>query len=168
MSNQTLGIKFLNPLPINININFGAPPPQPTPPEIHGVFTWQQGDFIFRGENMANTMQAGSKAKLSVQWVDKFNNPAKVDGPTAWDTTDDTIATFTPDSTDPNALSGEVESVGPIGTVQIQATADADMGAGTQSITAICDISVIAGEASGGTITFTPEASSVKTLHKKK
>jgi hypothetical protein len=50
--------------------------------------------------------------------------------------------------------SGNLHALGPIGPVQIQATADADLGEGTRSITAMLDVTVIAGEASAGSIGF--------------
>ena len=108
---------------------------------------------------MSNTMQAGSYATLSIKWVDSHGNPAKVDGATVWASSDDSIATVTVATG--NDLIANVHSVGPIGNVQAQATADADLGEGTKSITAVCDITVIAGEASGGEIDFSQGSSQV-------
>ena len=101
---------------------------------------------------MSNTMQAGSIATLSISWVDQYGNPAPVDGATKWQSSDESVLTVEVASGNP--LIANVYSQGPIGPAQIQATADADMGAGKQSITATCDISVIAGQASGGEIGF--------------
>lgn len=103
---------------------------------------------------MASTLQSGQTATAKVAWVDVHGNPATVDGPTDWQTTDSAILTATVDPTDSTIAS--VVSVGPIGPAQLQATADADMGAGVQTITAILDVTVIAGQASAGTITLTP------------
>lgn len=108
---------------------------------------------------MSNTMQAGSYATLSIAWTDSHGNPATVDGPTKWAGSDDSIATV--EVATGNPLIANVHSLGPIGPVQIQATADADLGQGVKSITATCDISVIAGEASGGEITFNQSGSQV-------
>lgn len=105
---------------------------------------------------MSNSMAINTTATLSVEWVDQAGNPATVDGDTSWASSDDTIATVTVDGTD--SLKASVNSTSKIGPVQIQATVDADLGTGVKTITAVCDISVIAGEAFGGTITFTPPA----------
>ena len=102
---------------------------------------------------MSNTMQSKSIATLSVQWVDQGGNPAPVDGPTQWASSDESICTI--EVATGNPLIANIHSVGPIGPVQFQATADADMGAGVTSITATCDVNVIAGQASAGTINFT-------------
>lgn len=99
-----------------------------------------------------NTMQSGQYATLSVQWVDQGGNPAKVDGPTTWASSDETICTI--EVSEGNPLIANIHSVGPIGPVQFQATADADMGQGVRTITATCDVSVITGEAYAGEINF--------------
>ena len=104
---------------------------------------------------MANTMQTGTYATLSIEWVDAGGNPAKVDGPTTWASSDETIATATVATGNPQICN--VHSLGPIGPVQFQATADADMGTGVRTITSTCDVSVISGEAVGGTMTFTQQ-----------
>ena len=46
-----------------------------------------------------------------------------------------------------------VRTVGPIGQVQVTATADADLGAGVRNIVTPLDIVVVAGEAMSGAIT---------------
>ena len=104
---------------------------------------------------MSDTMPSGSTASLSIAWIDAAGNPATVDGPTAWESSDEAVVTLEASA---DSLTATVTSVGPVGPVQVQATADADMGSGIKTITAICDINVIAGEAVGGTITFTPTA----------
>lgn len=139
---------------VNLNVNVNVVP-QPPAPEYRAIFTFTMGQFVFKGENLMNTMQAGSYATLSVQWVDSHGNPAKVDGPTEWVSSDEDIATV--EVAVGNPLIANVKSAGPIGPVQIQATADADLGEGVKTITATCDISVIAGEASGGEINFSQQ-----------
>ena len=46
-----------------------------------------------------------------------------------------------------------MRTVGPIGQVQVTATADADLGAGVRNIVTPLDIVVVAGEAMSGAIT---------------
>jgi hypothetical protein len=116
------------------------------------VFTFQFGDFIFRGENMDGTMQVGTYATLSVQWNDSKGNPAKVDGPTKWESTAPDTVQVTVSTGNP--LISNLFAPGPVGTADIHATADADMGEGTKSVTATCKITVISGEAVAGDIKF--------------
>jgi hypothetical protein len=47
-------------------------------------------------------------------------------------------------------------SVGPTGNVQVQASADADMGDGMKPVTSVMDITIIGGEAEGGNIELKP------------
>jgi hypothetical protein len=141
-----LGISFLTPLVVQ-HVR--------QEPGYRAIFTFTLGRFVFKGENMANTMQAGTSANLAIEWVDEFGNAAAVDGPTTWASSNETVLTL---EVAADSNSAVCTSVGPIGPVQVQATADADLGTGIKSITATCDINVIAGEASGGTISFTPAA----------
>ena len=103
---------------------------------------------------MAATMQAGSRATVSVEWKDTGGNIVKVDGPTTWassvpGTVECTVSTGNPQI-------ANLFAPGPVGAAQIQATADADLGEGTKAVTATLDISVISGEAIGGDISFRP------------
>jgi hypothetical protein len=120
-------------------------------PTYRAVWTWQIGSLIFKGEHMASTMQAGTSAQATVTWIDQFGNPAKIDGATQWASSDDTVLTVS-SIPGPPENRAKVDAVGPIGPAQLQATADADLGQGVQSITAILDVTVIAGQASAGTI----------------
>lgn len=102
------------------------------------------------------TLTVGGRATAHVQWNDANGQSAKVDGPTTWVSSDPltlecVVATGNP-------LIANCYAPGPIGTVQIQATADADMGEGVRPVTSTIDITVIGGEAQGGDITFTPAA----------
>jgi hypothetical protein len=120
------------------------------------VWTWQVGSLIYKGENMSSTMSAGTTAEATVMWIDSFGNPAKVDGPTKWESSDDLIVTVSA-TPGPPTNRAQVVSVGPIGPAQIQATADADLGDGVKSITAILDVVVISGQATAGTIELSTE-----------
>jgi hypothetical protein len=139
-----LEVSFATPLIIQHGVPYVTP--------YRAIFTFTLGQYVFKGEHMSNTMQSGQYATLSIEWVDKAGNPAKVDGPTEWASSDEDIATIEVASGNP--LIANIHSVGPIGPVQFQATADADLGEGKKTITATCDVSVIAGEASGGEIKF--------------
>jgi hypothetical protein len=124
----------------------------PVPAEIHGRLTLSFNAFSITGVNMDATVPAGTSGAVTVDWVDAFGNPAKTDGPTSWQSSDPSIVTATVAPDDATTNTAVLTSVGPIGPAQVQATADADMGAGTRSITAVCNVTVIAGEAVGGVI----------------
>lgn len=103
---------------------------------------------------MASTMQAGSRATVSVEWKDSAGHTVKVDGPTVWDSSAPGIVECKVATGNPSIAN--LFAPGPVGTAQIQATADADLGEGKKAVTAMIDINVIAGEAVGGDITFKP------------
>jgi hypothetical protein len=120
--------------------------------EARATFTYSTGGVTVTGELMSGTMQVGTYATVSVQWSDKGGNPAKVDGPTKWETSDATICQVTPSTGNP--LIANLFAPGPIGKVQIHATADADLGEGVKTVTASLDVEVIGGEAVAGNINF--------------
>ena len=141
-----------------LEVHFGSPlrlvveMAQPKSPGIRGVFTTEIGNLKFTGENMSSTMQNGTLATVSVQWKDQDGNPAKVDGPTTWQSTDTSVLTVTVSTGNP--LIANEKAVN-IGKAQVHANADADMGSGVRPVTCSYDIEVISGEAVGGEITFT-------------
>ena len=154
-----LTISFATPLVIQ-------PPQQP----LIAMFTFQIGNFIFRGGSItmptgqavstkaSATMQSGSMAVCSVEWHDSGGHPVKVDGPTSWVSTDPTIVQNTsgPNGEPGNPQICNIYAPGPQGTASLQASADADLGSGVRKVTAILDITVIEGEAVAGEITFQP------------
>ena len=83
------------------------------------------------------------EVELSVAPVTAAGNPATVDGAVTWVSSDESIATVA--STGPTTAL--VRNTGALGTAQIAATADADLGAGVRSIMATLDIQVVAAEA---------------------
>ncbi|HZF23998.1 MAG TPA: hypothetical protein VE030_11110 [Burkholderiales bacterium] len=106
---------------------------------------------------MEATMQVGARASVSVEWKDTGGNIVKVDGPTKWESSASDMVQVTPSTGNPQIAN--LFAPGPIGTAQIHATADADLGAGVKPVTATIDVTVISGEAVGGDITFTPTPS---------
>lgn len=100
---------------------------------------------------MSETLGVGHYATITVEWKDASGHPAKVDGPTTWASTDEDVLTCTVATGNPliaNCIALD------IGTAQIQATADADLGGGVKTVTSTLDVTVIAGEAVGGSMTF--------------
>lgn len=101
---------------------------------------------------MSATMSSGTYATVSVEWKDKGGNPVKVDGPTKWESSDASILAVEVATGNPQIAN--LHSLGPVGKVQVHATADADLGDGVKSVTASLDVEVISGQAIGGEITF--------------
>jgi hypothetical protein len=144
-----IDLSFLTPLTVHV---LQTPPSAPDSGHrgTRAIFTFQIDNLKCKGENMAVSLPAGYFAPVSVQWVDAYGNPAPVQGDTAWASSDPTIAEVTVGTG--NSLVATIHSLGPIGNVSVQATADADMGEGVKAITAALDVTVIGGQASGGTI----------------
>jgi len=94
------------------------------------------------------------KVTASIQPVDAKGNPASIDGLAAWSSSNTTIVTVTNVSTD--SLSADVVPGTALGTAQVNVTADADLGSGTQTINGVLDVQVVAGQAVGFTITTSP------------
>jgi len=118
--------------------------------EGYALVTVRYGNFSVtaKGDEMAYTLASGMQVHLKVSYVDAAGNPALVDGPVAWTSSDVNVATVAAES-DTTAL---VKTVGPVGQVQISATADVDLGAGVKNLVTPMDLTVAAGEAVAGTI----------------
>lgn len=130
---------------------------QPQPENrFRAFFTTVVDGITFRGENMSEVLGVGHYATVTVEWKDAAGNPAKVDGPTTWASTDSSVLTVQVSTGNP--LIANCRAVA-IGTAQVQATADADMGEGIKTVTSTIDVTVIAGEAIGGDMTFTDQGS---------
>jgi hypothetical protein len=123
------------------------------PPTIMSVLTISYDRFTItaKGDHFMYTLPIDKEVKMQVAYVDSEGNPAAVDGPVVWASSDDDIAQVERDSSNP--LVCTVIPVATVGQVQITATADADLGSGTRELITVCDISVVAGEAVAGTIT---------------
>ena len=100
------------------------------------------------------TVTSGSRYSLAVTWEDADGQPAKVDGKTTWTSSDPAKATVTAGTG--NSQIATLVSLGPTGNVQIQASADADMGDGMKPVTSVMDITIIGGEAESGNIDMQP------------
>ena len=84
------------------------------------------------------------KVTLSVEALDQYGNPAKIDGVPSWQVSDAAIGNITPAA---DGLSAVFVTTGTLGVVQVSAQADADLGAGVRPLTATLDIAVEASEA---------------------
>ena len=105
---------------------------------------------------MSYSLPLGKLINVQVAFVDSKGAPAKVDGVVTWASSDDAIATAVVDSGDSTIC--RISSVA-VGSAQISATADADLGAGIRELTVTLDLMVVevGGEAVAGTITVIGE-----------
>jgi len=95
------------------------------------------------------------KCALAITIVDKKGNAAKVDGVPSWSSSDESVATVTAAE---DGLSASVVAAGPLGTAQINVTADADLGEGVKPIAGVLEVQVVGGETASVAISAgTPE-----------
>lgn len=127
---------------LNVNVN-AVPAPSPS----SGVWiTIQYEQFEIKGRSpVMFTLPADKKVKVQVKYVDSKGNTARVDGDVQWESSDDEVASV-------GVLQGETTKAEVIpgdklGQAQITATADADLGEGSQEIIATMNIIVVAGSA---------------------
>ena len=102
---------------------------------------------------MSYNLPDGMEVGVAVTYVDADGNPATIDGQVTWVSSNDQIATVS--STGPQAATIAAARGGTLGTAQITASADADLGSGTRELLTTFDVTIIAGEAVAGTITPT-------------
>lgn len=84
------------------------------------------------------------KVTATVEPLDQYGNPARVDGIPVWNNSDPTVVQL---DVAADGITAVVTALGPLGTAQLSATADADLGSGTRSISVTADIQVEASEA---------------------
>lgn len=87
------------------------------------------------------------KVTASIQPVDARGNPAKIDGLANWTSSNVGIAKVENVSAD--SLSADIVPGSQLGSCQVNVTADADLGEGTESITGTLEVTVEAGGAVG-------------------
>jgi hypothetical protein len=111
---------------------------------------YEQFELTARGDDMAYTLPVDKQVKVKISYVDANGNPAAVDGDVEWSSSDQKIAMVYGDPDD--NMQAVVVPQGPVGQVQIVATADADLGAGVRELITTMDVTIVAGEAVAGTI----------------
>lgn len=105
------------------------------------------GNFSVEGKDMAITIKAGQRGVATISHpVDKFGNPAAIDGAPVWSTSDDTKFALTPSD---DGMSCVIQHLGPVGDAQVKVAADADLGEGSKEIASVIDLTAVAGDAVG-------------------
>jgi hypothetical protein len=139
-----------------LEISFGSPlrivvsnEPSETPSIISILTIWYESfKIVCKGDVMYN-LPVDHTVRMQVTYQDAEGNPAAVDS-VSWASSDKAIATVAEDTGDPTIV--VVNPIGPIGQVQITATADVDLGQGVKNLLTTSDITIVAGEAVSGTI----------------
>lgn len=123
-------------------------PPRPRRPalliDIGPVATRELTPFLSGKPTMLKLTDV-QKVKLTIDPRTAAGNLALVDGAPAFAVSDPEIATISADATNPNAA--WLITTGKLGNVQVQVTADADLGAGVTTLTGVLDVEVIASQA---------------------
>lgn len=84
------------------------------------------------------------KVALTFAPKDKRGNPAEVQGPPVWTSSDESVVGL---QVADDGLSATAVAAGPIGVAQVSVAADADLGDGVSTITGLLDIQTVAGTA---------------------
>ena len=100
---------------------------------------------------MATTLPNDMQLHGTLKYVDSKGNPAAVDGVPVWSTDHTDLITLVVSA---DGMSVDVAAVGPAGSAQITVEADADLGAGVESLITLAQIDVVGGKAVTGTIEF--------------
>lgn len=90
------------------------------------------------------------KVPLTVTFADAAGNAASVEGVPVWSSSDETIVLIADVAAD--GLSAFAVAVGPLGTAQVNVSADADLGEGVTTLTGVLDIQVTASAATSAIV----------------
>lgn len=113
-----------------------------TQPKAIDFYIIQDGQQILLGGSMQLKVSDMQKINLSIK--DKFGNAAAVDGKPSWSLTDASLASL---EVADDGMSANVKPSGAVGSFQIQASCDADLGEGVKTIFGTLDMDLLPGEA---------------------
>lgn len=102
---------------------------------------------------MALVLKATQECDLAIEEiVDAFGNPATIDGAPVWGVSETGKVEI---DVGDDGMTAVVRALGPVTStpVQVNVTADADMGSGVKPIVGVLEVSVIAGDAVAVVIT---------------
>jgi hypothetical protein len=103
-----------------------------------------------KGEKMAYTLPIDMLINVQVAYVDRGGNPAVVDGDVKWSSSNASAVLLTIDPRDSTIC--RITPAGKAATVQVIATADADLGEGVRELITTLDLNLVPAEAVAGTI----------------
>lgn len=88
-------------------------------------------------------IKAGQEVKISIQPVDAFGNPAKIDGVPVWTASNELLSLLPSD----DGLSVIATSTGHIGSADVSVVVDADLSVGVRQLAGNVTVEIEAGEA---------------------
>jgi len=155
LPDNTIQIMFGGSIDLNLGLRW--PPPRR---EIVPLLTARYQGFTVtaRGHHMAYTLPDDHMVDVQVVWADAHGHPAQVQGDTTWASSDESIVTVAADSGDSTMCAISPSASANLGTAQVTATADADLGDGVTAVVATFDVTTVAGTAVAGTISPTGDA----------
>jgi hypothetical protein len=122
----------------------------PVPPAPIVTVTYEGFTATAKGDHMAYTLPVDHFITVQVAYVDAGGNPAAIDGDVTWTSSNPTIAVAEPDPGDDTIC--KVTPTGALGSAQVVAQADADLGQGVRTLLTTLDVTLVAGEAVAGVI----------------
>jgi hypothetical protein len=124
----------------------------PPPPAISTRITTRVDSLIVTAwsNHMAYTLAVDKLIVVQVAYLDAAQNPARIDGAVAWSSSNDAVAHVDVDPQDSTIC--KITPQGALGSAQIIAEADADLGTGVRSLLTTLDLTIVGGEAVAGTI----------------
>lgn len=128
-----------------------------------GRFREQSRPFVYTGirssrlkaleVSVALQMSSSQQTEGSFQLQDNRGNPTEPDGVPVWSTDNSDILDVVPAA---DGRSAVIKAKGPLGTANVQVECDADLGTGVAPLILLGEITVTAGQAVTGTLTFAP------------
>lgn len=107
--------------------------------------------LVMKGNIMGLILPVDKRVDLSIQPQDIQGNPARIDGVPAWSASNENVSI----SVSEDGMSAVLVPL-TLGTVQINVTADADLGEGIETIGGVLDVEVVGGKAVALTINTGP------------
>jgi hypothetical protein len=126
-----------------------------TPPSIETTITTRMDGVVVtaKGTHMAYVLPIDKLIVVQVGYTDAHGNAATVDS-VAWSSSNGLVMT-TQDANDQTICT--ITPQGEVGSVQVTADADADLGTGVRHLLTLFDITLVGGEAVAGTIVVTAD-----------
>lgn len=101
---------------------------------------------------MSGTIPSGKSVTATLQLFDVNENPTQFDDVPTWTSSDPAIVAI--EGGDP--YTRRFRAVGPLGTVQVSISGDADLGDGVRQLVVLDDITIVPGDAVRGSVGYGP------------
>ena len=131
-------------------------PPKPTNGQQGHLITVTYGDFTtqVRANQMSYKLPQGKRIVVQITYLDDAGNPAVVET-VNWSSSNEQAAPVLPDTND--FTRAAIDGLEIASGIQINASADADLGSGTRELLTLFTLDVVGGEAVSGSIAVVGE-----------